>query len=68
MRTMIIHLQNAMIDLRLAINELLREIGYRVRGSTWRDVWAWFTYGSGARLFVAIGFVLYLLYTIYRIT
>lgn len=36
------------------MSELLREIRYRVRGSTWRDVWAWLTYGSGMRLPVAL--------------
>lgn len=50
MRTMIIQLQNAMIDLRLFIIELMQDIAYRVRRATWRGVWAWLTEDSGIRL------------------
>ncbi|MDZ7594412.1 MAG: hypothetical protein U0932_07150 [Thiobacillus sp.] len=69
MRTMIIHLQNAMIDLRLATNELMIELRDKIHGATWRDVWAWFMVGYGLRLFftVLIAFqVGRLIYAIYR--
>lgn len=44
------------------MSELLQGIKYRVRGKTWRDVWAWFTYAGGARLFVAVASAAYLLW------
>lgn len=69
MRTMIIQLQNAMIDLRLATNELMIELRDMVRHATWRGVRAWLMESHGLRLFsiVAIaGQVVWLIYTIYR--
>lgn len=32
------------------MSELLRDIRYRARGKTWRDVWAWFLVPYGIRL------------------
>lgn len=39
---------------------LFEEVAYRVRHATWRDVWAWLTYGKGMRLFTLIVIALYL--------
>jgi hypothetical protein len=44
------------------MNELMIEIKDKIHGATWRDVWAWLTYASGARLFVAVVSVAYLLW------
>ena len=40
------------------MSELIRDFRYRVR--SWRDVWAWFTYGSGMRLFALAVIAIYL--------
>lgn len=50
----------AMNDLRLFTRELVEEIAYKVRRSTWRGVWAWFTEGSSMRLFAPAVIALYL--------
>lgn len=57
----------ALNDMRLFTIELMHEIAYRMRRATWRDVWAWLTFGSGMRLPVAIGLTLYFLHFLYRI-
>lgn len=41
---------------------LMQEIAYKVRSSTWRDVWAWFMVGHGLRLWVTVGWAAYLVY------
>ena len=50
------------VSMRTELNELRQDIAYMVRGKTWRDVWAWFTAFGGARLFVAVWSVVYLLW------
>lgn len=54
-------------DLRLFTRELLDEIAYKVRGSTWRDVWAWFLEPYGIRLALSViiaGQVIHLIYVL----